>query len=323
MDRPQMDRPRERRGTPASREALRLLKAGALIVAVVLVVGSLPVLFVWFAAEDPTEVEPIAYRDEELTLRSGDVELAARLRLPGHGGPHPALVIAHGSGRTTRDDYERLGADLATNGFALLTYDKRGVGDSGGEYFGVGPANAEEAFDLLAGDVLAGVDALAARSDIRADRIGVLGISQGGWIGPVAATRSDRVAFLVVLSGTTVPVGEEIYYSELTGERDGADLDDAALSAALASFDGDPGHDPHAVLDAIDVPTLWILGSDDRSIPVPETVATLEELVAAGRPFTFHVLQGYGHGLRDPRTGATAPAFPLIYEWLVTESTAR
>lgn len=317
MDRPQMDRPRERRGTPATRQAVRLLKAAMLIVGVVLLVGSLPVVFVWLASDDVGPAGPVAYRDEELLLRSGDIELAARLRLPAYGGPHPALVVAHGSGRATRDGYERLGADLATNGFALLTYDKRGVGDSGGEYFGVGPQNAEQAFELLASDVLAGVDALAARPEIDAGRIGVLGISQGGWIGPVAAMRSDRVAFLVVLSGTTVPVGHEIYYSELTGERDGADLDDTELSAALAAFRGDPGHDPRAVLEAVQVPTLWVLGSEDRSIPIPETVATLEQLVAAGRPFTFHLLEGLGHDLRDPRTGERGPVFPLVYGWLV------
>ena len=317
MDRPKMDRPRQRRGTPATRKALRLLKAATLIVGVVLIVGSLPVLFVWFVADESDHGLPIAYRDEELTIRSGEIELAARLRMPAYDGPHPALVIAHGSGRSRRGDYDRLAADLATNGFALLTYDKRGVGGSSGEYFGVGPDNAERAFDLLSADVLAGVDALAARAEIRAEAIGVLGISQGGWIGPLAATRSDRIAFLVVLSGTTVPVGEEIFYSELTGEHDGADLDDSALSAALADFDGKPGHDPRAVLDAVDVPTLWILGSEDRSIPVPETVATLEALVAAGRPFTFHLLEGYGHGLRDPRTGVPAPTFPLVYQWLV------
>ena len=68
---------------------------------------------------------------------------------------------------------------VATNGFALLTYDKRGVGDSGGEYFGVGPANAASGLGLLADDVLAGVEALAARADIRADAIGIL-VPNGG-----------------------------------------------------------------------------------------------------------------------------------------------
>lgn len=320
MDRPKMDRPRERKGTPFSRELTRLLKVGLLIVGVVLVVGALPVVFLWFYADD---IDPgsanLAFRDEEIAIPSGDIELGARLRLPPYDGPHPALVVAHGSGKATRDRYDDLARDLALNGYALLTYDKRGVGESGGTYVDVAPDNSAEVFDELSDDVLAGVRYLRTRADIVADRIGVLGVSQGGWIAPLAAAKSDDVSFLVIISGPAVTVGEEIYYSGLTGEKEGADAapDEAELSAKLAAFDGARGFDPVPYLERIDVPALWVLGDADRSIPVPETVAVLHRLEDEGKPFTIQLLPGVGHAMHDVSTGQPAPVFPLIFRWLV------
>ncbi len=325
MDRPRMDRPREVKGTPFTREAGRLLKAGLLITAVVLAVGSLPVILLWFWADDLEQpAGGLAYVDEELTIRSGDVELAARLRLPAFGGPHPALVVAHGSGRATRDDYAGFSEILAINGYALLTYDKRGVGDSGGTYTGVGPANSDQALGQLADDVVAGVEALKQRPDIRADRIGVYGISQGGWIAPLTAAKSPDVSFMVIVSGPTVTVGEEIYYSELTGEREGArdEGTDSDLSERLAAYEGPHGFDPVIPLETIDIPGLWVLGDADRSIPIPETVAILDRLAASGKPYSHQVLAGVGHGMRNVRSGESAPVFAYVFPWLVEHAGA-
>lgn len=117
MERPRMDRPRQARGTAYTRQAGRLLKAGLLIIAVVLAVGSLPVILLWFWADDLEQpAASVAYVDEGMTILSGGVELVARLRLPAFGAPHPALVVAHGSGRVTRDRYAEISENLATNG---------------------------------------------------------------------------------------------------------------------------------------------------------------------------------------------------------------
>jgi len=326
MSQPQMDRPRERSGTPMTREAMRLLKAGAVIVAVVLIVGSLPILGVWFFAD---ELQPGAatatfgYSDEEFRFTSADgVSLAARLRLPVGPGPHPLLIAAHGSGRATRDHYEQISNALALNGYAFLSYDKRGVGDSEGVYSGVGPGNSEVMFGLLSADIVAGAEHAAARDDIDGERIGVYGVSQGGWIGPVALARSDLLRYLVVISGTTVSVGSEIYYSQLTGETEGAGArgDAADLSAQMAAFAGPHGFDPLPVLEALDRPILWILGSGDRSIPIPETVARLEALVAAGASIEVVVIPGVGHGMRNARSGVRQDNFPRIFGWLQEHS---
>lgn len=124
---------------------------------------------------------------------AGGVSLHTRLMLPGGEGPFPAIVIAHGSG----DDAATLtygDADFfAANGIAAVVYDKRGTGKSGGKY--------NHDFSLLADDLVTVVDWLRNQPGIDAARIGVSGYSQGGWIGPLAASRSDAIAFVIVNYG--------------------------------------------------------------------------------------------------------------------------
>jgi Predicted hydrolase of the alpha/beta superfamily len=79
----------------------------------------------------------------------------------------------------------------------VLGYDKRGVGESTGDW------NAAT-YEDLAGDAVAAVEYLKTRRDIDAAQIGLLGISQAGWIMPLAAVRSKDVAFLISISGAGV-----------------------------------------------------------------------------------------------------------------------
>ena len=265
-------------------------------------------------------VAPASERQvEALTLASTDAQLAATLhRPPGHG-PFPAVVLIHGSGRMTAADMAARNAhQLLAMGLAVLAYDKRGVGGSTGEYTGIGPGNSERMFDLLASDALAGVEALAKRPDIDAKRIGLFGVSQAGWIAPLAASRSERVAFVVLLSGPAVTVGEEIAYSRLAGEDPGSrqGLTDTEVAREFAAFKGPHGFDPAAALAAMRAPSLWILGERDRSLPVPQTIANLERVKRTGsRPIQIHVVPGVNHGLRKP-TGEQPDFWRVIHDWL-------
>jgi pimeloyl-ACP methyl ester carboxylesterase len=85
---------------------------------------------------------------------------------------------------------------------AALIYDKRGVGQSTGDY-------KQANFYDLADDALAAVNALRGRKDVVADLIGLFGISQGGWIAPLAASRADHVKFLILNVGPSVTVEEQ------------------------------------------------------------------------------------------------------------------
>lgn len=261
---------------------------------------------------------------EEISFLSQGVRLAGVLHLPAGRGPFPAIVLVHGSGRITGDaQFAGIGNRLAAAGFAVYAYDKRGVGRSGGEYSNVGVSNSDRMFALLADDALAAVDAVRTRRDVDPARIGLMGVSQGGWIAPLAASRSTHVRFVVTVSGPAVSVGEEIAYSRLAGSDPGSlqGLSDAEIDRQMKEFRGPHGYDPEPVLKTLAVPTFWVLGDKDRSIPLDRTVTILTRLKDVDRrPLTTHVIPGADHGLRNPTTGQRADFWPAVLSWLKSQT---
>ncbi|MEO5896117.1 MAG: prolyl oligopeptidase family serine peptidase [Vicinamibacterales bacterium] len=237
---------------------------------------------------------PAAPADAGGFITSGDIRLAYSLDLPSGAPPYPAIVAGHGSGRVTRQQLEGFAQRWTSLGFAVLRYDKRGVGESTGTYSEVGSAASVTMIPLLAGDVAAAARFLRARPEIDSRRVGLAGASQAGWILPHAARELGGVAFMVLLSGPVCSVGLENYYSDLA---DGTSRPLDEVYTLLPSFSGFNGYDPVPVLQAIDTPTLWLLGADDRSIPVRTTVANLEILARSGKPFEWRTYPGLGHGL--------------------------
>lgn len=147
---------------------------------------------------------PPPYRIEEVRFRNGDVELVGSLYLPPGPGPHPGIVVVHGSGPQGREmlEYRSWGDYFARLGLATLVYDKRGVGASGGDY------QRDSAFTALTGDALGAVQLLRDRAEVDPNRVGINGASQAGWIAYRAA-RDPRVAFLALLVPPSVSVAEQ------------------------------------------------------------------------------------------------------------------
>jgi dienelactone hydrolase len=262
----------------------------------------------------------VSIADTFVTLPSRGAKLAGRVIAPTTGNaPRPAVVLVHGSGEVTGSDLMAgPGRRLADMGFIVLAYDKRGVGQSTGEYASIGPSNSVRMFDLLAADTLAGVEALRRREDVDKSRVGLLGFSQAGWIAPLAASRSKAVPFVVLISGPAVSVGEEIFYSRLAGEDPGSEqgLSDAEIDRRMRAFTGPDGYDPVPVLSKVATPSLWILGGQDRSIPVARTRDTLERIKRdMGRPITTHVIPGVNHRLMDP-AGRQPDYWRTVEAWL-------
>jgi len=143
--------------------------------------------------------DPPAIVTEGYDFENGEVKLGATLCLPAGDGPFPALAMPHGGGNSTRESsgYWFWMEFMARNGIAVLGWDKRGNGESGGDWreVGLGP---------LAQDVAIAADKLAADPRIDAGAIGVLGISQGGWIGTMAAVLNPEIDHLVIVSGPAV-----------------------------------------------------------------------------------------------------------------------
>jgi len=237
---------------------------------------------------------------------NGDVRLSYRLDLPARTGRVGAVVFGHGSGRQHKDSCRFLAEGFLSRGFATLCYDKRGVGESTGTFVFVGDRDSIPVFDDLASDMAAGVELLKSHPEIDAARIGLAGVSQAGWIVPIAATKS-RPAFMILLVGPTVSVGVENFYSRIV-EHGGGSVDEGYRQ--LPSFSGFHGFDPKPVLEKLDVPGLWLLGGEDRSIPTPATVAILDGLIASGHPFARVVFPGLGHDLSG------APIWDEIDRWL-------
>jgi uncharacterized protein len=130
------------------------------------------------------------------------------------------VILVHYSGPAGRDSVLPFARFLVRRGVAVLGYDKRGVGGSTGDW------NTASLQDL-AGDVVAAFEYLTTRPDIDAERVGVLGISQAGWIMPLAAIRAPQLAFLISVSGAGISPGEtgldhagnEMRASGMPGER--------------------------------------------------------------------------------------------------------
>ncbi len=147
--------------------------------------------------------------EEQVQFRNGDVTLAGTLVTPPSGGPHPAVVFIHGSGRHALDYYRTLAAHFARHGIAGLVYDKRGVGESTGEF----PNDRVYGFSDLANDALAGLTLLRSRQDIDPTTTGLWGLSQGGWLGPLAVSRADEVAFLICVGASGVDAGAQMDFA--------------------------------------------------------------------------------------------------------------
>ena len=240
-------------------------------------------------------------------ITNGDVRLSYALDLPAGTGPFPAVVLVHGSGTVTKENMTWMARPFVEHGYAVLRYDKRGVGQSTGTYSNVGISNSNTMFALLASDAVAGVKFLRQQPSIDANRIGIAGASQAGWIIPVAATLAPEASFAVILVGPTTSVGIEIFYSSLA-EGTSTPLSDVVRQ--LPGYTGPHGFDPLSTLRQLKIPTLWLYGADDRSIPTTLCVEIHETLRRElSPPFRVIVYPGLGHSL--------GPAiWPDIYAWL-------
>ncbi len=153
---------------------------------------------------------PFPYSEEEVTFTNKveNFTLAGTLTLPPGPGPFPAVVLISGSGQQDRDEtifmhkpFLVLADHLARHGIAVLRYDDRGVGGSGGKY--------THATSLtFADDTEAAVEYLLQRPETDRLKTGLMGHSEGGLIAPIVASRRSDIAFIVSLAGPGVKGGE-------------------------------------------------------------------------------------------------------------------
>jgi pimeloyl-ACP methyl ester carboxylesterase len=299
-----------------------------------------------------TGAHPAILKEEEVTFQNGDVKLAGTVLIPSGLGPHPAIVCTHGSGPEGRQRpaYHGNGYFFARLGFVTLIYDKRGVGNSTGDFQ---TASLED----LADDALAGIHLLQTRKDVVGRSIGMTGVSQGGWISPLAATRSPDVAFILVISPSGInPMDQSVFSVENTLKKAGFSPEVISMASDLRNrlyamvrtgkFDdnfiadvekvnkepvfkltGLPYPVPPSVSDGerrfllfepipiwekVKVPVLALWGEDDLSVPATKSKDLIEKALAKAknRDFTFKMFPHADHTLSVVRSPADAWDFP-------------
>jgi len=248
---------------------------------------------------------------EEIEFVSHGAKLSGSIVFPA-GEVHSAVVFIHGSGKQARNlNLARL---FAKDGIAALVYDKRGAGKSGGEYE-ADQSVSEKNLSLLADDALSAVRSLSTHPSLKGIPVGLAGISQAGWIAPLAAQRTGLVKFLVMWSGPVCKVSEEDIFSKYTSDADGqtAPPYEEALKARKEKYiwpdflgkDTDASQD----LEKLSIPGLWIFSDNDTSVPVDLSIARLQSLRRRGHRYDYVLFSGLGHNNMD-RT------FTVATDWI-------
>lgn len=184
--------------------------------------------------QEPTP--PYPYSEEEVVFsnESAGITLAGTLTFPKSETPLPAVVLVSGSGPQDRDEtimghrpFWVLADYLTRRGIAVLRYDDRGVGKSGGDF------STATMSDFIS-DALAGIAYLKTRNEIDPHKIGIIGHSEGGWIAPEIATRSRDVAFIVLMAAPGI-TGEELLILQNTALMKASGIDKALITKTIQS----------------------------------------------------------------------------------------
>jgi len=153
-----------------------------------------------------TPKAPFPYSEEKIIYFNNDktIQYGATLTIPPLVKNAPIVILITGSGQVDRDEtvyghkpFWVIADNLSRNGIAVLRVDDRGVGESTGD---VSYATSAD----FAKDVLVGVEYLKSRKDLHFGKIGLIGHSEGGIIGPIAANQSKDISFIISLAGVGI-----------------------------------------------------------------------------------------------------------------------
>lgn len=277
------------------------------------------------------------FRSEEVSFFSDGVELKGTLTFPTKGsGPWPAVLLLAGSGAQDRDEtvfgiriLAQIAEYLSRDGYAVLRYDKRGAGESGGNLLAA-------TLETLTNDAVAAANFLAGHPEVEPEQIFLAGHSEGGIVAAKAASRLKHVAGLILLTAPALR-GEEVMReqlvnllsaSETTAEQRedqlrrqeriiqaarSGHLDETLTSeipAPLQKFIKTPwfqdwlGYNPLEAYRKVKIPVLVIGGGKDTQVPPHHANQIYAAMLEAGnKDVSVHVVADINHLLVRADTG--------------------
>ncbi len=262
-----------------------------------------------------------------ITFESGRYTIHGELLLPQNQDSIPMIVFLVGAGensshRTIYKDFveQNLEALFLDEGYGILYFDKRGVGDSEGRWQ---RANIYDRAD----DAKAAVDYLKTLNSVDSSRIGVIGHSQGGWVSQiVGALYPNDVKVIASISGPvfdTELLLTNIYNSEFIceGETKEKAFEKASkkaqsdinwvsvfpLTKAWRQLKEIADFDPSEELQKLTIPSLFVFPSNGHMVYPGWALSSLNEIFPEGVPdnFSLSVVPGANHDLKN--TGMCAP----------------
>ena len=302
-------------------------------------------------------VPPFPYESIEVGYdnEADGVHLAGTLTLPEGPGPFPAALLVTGSGAQDRDEtllghkpFLVLADHLTRRGIAVLRVDDRGVGGSTGEL-------SQATTEALMRDAAAGIKLLRGHERIDPARVGIVGHSEGGVIGPGVAADDPKLAFVVMMAGTGVP-GHELMREQSVAILRAKQLPAAAievarhqqakalqvlldqpdLEAARAELEAIVGpaqaagmltpwfrsvvaYDPAPALAKLRCPVLVLSGELDLQVLPDQNLPAIEKALAKNRKrVTVHRLAGLNHLFQHAKTGSPEE-YAMIEETIAPE----
>ncbi|GHO85731.1 alpha/beta hydrolase [Dictyobacter formicarum] len=267
------------------------------------------------------------FMEQEVQIGSGEWALPGTLTLPTGPGPFPAVVLVHGSGPHDRDEttppnkpFRDLAWGLASNGIAVLRYDKRT------KVYAAEISPLASTFTVqqeVIEDVLLALDLLCERPEIDGQQLFVLGHSLGGYLLPriLSAPAASMVCGGIIMAGPARPLEDIMldlvtYIASLSDQTPGQQQQLEKLARKVARVK-DPQLTP--ATPASDLPlnvaaAYWL---DLRNYHPAEVARHLPQpllILQAGNDYQvtqadFHLWQQ----ALSQRTDVTFKAYPDLY----------
>lgn len=268
-----------------------------------------------------------SYIQEEISFRTEgvDYEFKGTLTYPKKEGKYPLMIMISGSGLQNRDEeimqhrpFAVIADYMANNGIAVFRYDDRGFGSEDTALFNATTLD-------FANDVESALNALKNHPNIDADKIGLVGHSEGGLIAPIVASRNSEVDFLILLAGPGVN-GMEVLVEQTKAILKVNGYSKKEIEEQLKALKNGElaGHshpwmkcfldlEPAEYLKKVKQPILVLNGTKDLQVLHYQNLPAIKKALKEGgnKSYKIHKLKGLNHLFQECKTGSPNEYFQI------------